>query len=87
MLAECHTFNEGGFEVRGPYNLALSLHCFPALATSDNGLNGVVDLPIGRHGVGQIVGGGDAHMGTRMRGRHRKEREERDEVGRTIDKG
>ena len=56
------TFDKRGFEVGGPYDLALALHGLPAFSAGDDSLDGVVDAAGGGDGVGEVVGGGDVDV-------------------------
>ena len=56
------TFNERGLQIWGPDDLALALHCLPALAASDDGLDGVIDAGGGGDGVGEVVRGRDVYV-------------------------
>ena len=65
VLADRHTFNEGGFEVRGPYDLALAFNRLPALSAAHDSLDrvrGVWGGAGGGDGVGDVVHGGDADV-------------------------
>ena len=56
------TFDKRGLQIWRPNDLAFALHCLPALAASDDGLDSVIDAGGRGDGVGKVVSGRDVYM-------------------------